>query len=488
MINSLPKHSGSYFVKDNINNLQFKIHFRAINNLLKLPKYNVPTESNNESFVSKRTIENSPADDDKIVLLKWQQKVFSANECQLYSDLKNCTNDQQKKYHDEIIKEKDRDKKHTKKKRQRKQAKTEVEETTAKGNFIFTYVHEDHFFPNNEQVHKFSGQMKEVEGEPFEQMFVYAALKPDTQLAVLRWFKQDRLLYIYPDFTATQDQPYFIEINSDYRHLYSYGIEDISPKAIAPPSEQEQFLYLPELPAHWRIEDELVTKFVMPPKRTQRCAILFTINDVSGFEYDNVHVHYRIKLPENTILEEGLLDATTHTASNWGSNTTQHIGLTWQITLLCEEQFDPSQYLRIFFEVISIDSWERERVEGFSHYNLNLLQPCNSTVKLTCIRPVESLLESINRYFIGGRRKFDYEQFVCEFSEDEVAGGMSNFHCRYGGHMQNSGQLSFTCQMLTQRNCELLNPCLSRSSGMTLDDIMMAYKEARRRLEAVALK
>ncbi|KAM7349084.1 Meckel syndrome, type 1 [Cochliomyia hominivorax] len=481
MMNSLPKQSGIYFIKDNIKNLQFKIHFRSINTLLKLPKYNNPEHFHNESF--HKASEDSSKDENEIVLIKWQQKIFSANECELYSDLKNCTSDQQRKYH-ETLKSKEKDRKQTKKKR-RKQTKPDDEESTEKGNFIFTYVQEDNFIPPDELNKNVNGKMGSFLDQSFEQMFVYAALKPDTQLVVLKWFSQDRLLHIYPDFSDCQDQPYLIEIDSDYKHLYSYGIEDVSPKALLSSYEQEQFLYLPELPTHWRIEDEYCKKFSMPPKRTQRCAILFTINHVSGFQYDNIHVRYHIQIPENIILEEGLLDATSHSAS--GFNSTIHIGLTWQITLLCEEQFDPSQSLRIFLEVISIDSWERERIEGYSHYSLKLLQPCNFTVSLNCIRPVESFLESLNRYFIGGRRKFNYERYVCDLDKDKQPEGVTDFQCRYGGRMQNSGQLSLTCQMLTQRNCELLNPCTSRTSGMTLDDIMMAYKEARRRLEAVAL-
>lgn len=483
MLNSIPKHSGVYAVKDNIKNLQFKIRFRSINTLLKLPKYNVTEQYRNETIISPRTTESAPADEDKIVHIKWQQKLFSATECELYSDLKNCTNEQQKKYH-EMLKSKDKDKKQSKKKR-RKQHKVEEDEDKDKGNFIFTYVQEDNFMPPDELNRNISGKMKEYVEEPVEQMFVYAALKPDTLLVALKWFSQDGLLYIYPDFSEAQNLPYFIEIDSDYRHLYSYGIEDISPKSLLTTTEQEQFLYLPELPTHWRIEDEYGKKFTMPPKRTQRCAILFTINEVSGFQYENIHVRYHIQLPENTILEEGLIDACSHSASS--PNQIIHIGLTWQITLLCEEQFDPSQNLWIFFEIISIDSWERERVEGFTHYSLKLMQPCQTTVTLNCIRPVESFLESINRYFIGGRRKFDYERFICEKAKENEGEEITYFHCRYGGRMQNSGQLSLTCQMLTQRNCELLNPCTSRTSGMTLDDIMMAYKEARRRLEAVTL-
>lgn len=479
----MPKHSGIYFVKDNIINLQFKIHVRSINTLLKLPKYTVSENISSNLSIPEKRIKNPLPDDEKIVLIKWQQKLFSLTECELFSDIKNCTNDQQRKYY-EMIKEKDRAKKHTKKKGQRKQAKAEVD-TNFVCNFIFTYVNEDNFVPNINQDKNLTGKIKYHGENSFEEMFVYAALKPDTQLAVLRWFKEERLLYIYPDFTDSESQPYFIEIDSDYRHLYSYSIEDVSPKGLTS-CGQEQFLFLPELPTHWRLEDDLSKNFAMPPKRTQRCAIIFTIKNLSGFEYDNIHVRYHIQLPENIILEEGILDATSHSASSCDSNSNQYIALTWQITVLCKEQFKPSQHLRIFFEIISIDSWERERIEGFSNYSLNLLQPCHHTVKLSCIRPVETFFETLNRYFIGGRRKFDYQNFVCEQAKDKEENNITNFHCRYGERMQNSGQLSLSCQVLTQRNCELLNPCSNRTSGMTLDDIMMAYKEARRRLEAVS--
>ena len=492
MLNSIPKHSGIYSVKDNINNLKIKIHFQAINSLLKLDKFNFPSSQGNDwhsgAKVNKTLDEN--IDEYHMVIINWQQKLFSSNEYELYGDLKNCVTDQHQKYYEIIKSEREsitgRDKKQTgKKKRQRKQTKVQDEVREAKGNFIFTYIQEDNFVPSVDTTNE-SKTIKDKE-EFCEVMYIYAALKPDTQLVVLKWYNRDRLLYIYPDFTVSHNQPYFIEIDSDYRHLYSYGIEDNSKKFTLSANEQAQFLYLPELSTHWRLDDDCFKRFEMPPKRTQRFAIIFTVNEATGFEYDNVHIRYHIKLPENTLLEEGLLDAASHTATGSYFNSLLHIGLTWQITVLCEEQFDPSQQLFVFFEVISIDSWERERLEGFCHFSLNLLQPCQHFVKLHCIRPVESFMESLSRYFIGGRRQFDYKSFICDRPEDKESGNSSNFHCRYGGRMQNSGELNLTCQVLRQRNCELLNSCSSRTSGMTLDDIMMAYKEARRRLEAAAL-
>ncbi|XP_073828065.1 Meckel syndrome, type 1 [Musca autumnalis] len=489
MFNSLPKHSGAYYLKDGIENLQIKLHFRIIGSLLKLPKFEFYNKQAVVDSCKSGNLTEATEDDDNAtttITLKWQQKILSEVERELYKDERNCIFQHHKKYH-QLLKEEERvakDKeKMSRKKRHKKSTKTETtEEMETKENIIFTYIHEDNFKPKEEEEYGILKRPTESI-EPCEVMYIYAALKPDTQLVVMKWFSKRGLFYIYPDFNQFQIQPYYIELDTDYRHLYAYGIEDISPKAKPIKKETEEFLYLPELTTHWLYEDEVTKKFSMPPKRTQRCAILFTIQEVIGFQYDNIHIRYLIKIPTNTLLEEGLLEASTHSASHHKGRT--HIGYTWQITILCDEHFDPSECLVIYFEIISIDSWLRERTEGYCHHSLRLLKPFEHNVDLQCLLPTESLIDSLNCYFIGGRRKFDYQRFVEDRKGEEIGGKV---HCRYGVRMRNSGQLKLTCQSLTQRNCELLNPCASRTSGMTLDDIMMAYKEARKRLEAITLK
>ncbi|XP_005179613.1 tectonic-like complex member Mks1 [Musca domestica] len=496
MFSSHPKHSGVYYLKDGIENLQIKVNFRSIGSLLQLPKFEFhnkqgvgyPWKTGNFTATSGDDGDNSLT----TVTLKWQQKILSQVEREIYREEKNCILEQHKKYHQQLkeeeraanLKEKG---KSSRKKRHKKSVKIDTPEVQASewNNIIFSYIEADHFQPKDDPVYSSKVSKKLLDAtEPCESMYIYAALKPDTQLVAMKWFAKQNLFYIYPDFNQFDIQPYYIELDTDYRHLYVYGIEDISSKFKPEKKETEEFLYLPELSTHWLYEDELSKKFSMPPKRTQRCAILFTIQEVSNLEYDNIHIRYSIKLPPNTLLEEGLLEASTHSASHNSDST--HIGYTWQITVLCEEHFDPSDCLRIYFEVISIDSWLRERTEGYCHHTLRLLKPFCHDVELQCLLPTESLIDSMNRYFIGGRRKFDYVRFVDDRNGKEE--DSDTVHCRYGVRMRNSGQLKLTCQALTQRNCELLNPCASRTSGMTLDDIMMAYKEARRRLEAIAFK
>ena len=107
MLNSIPKHSGIYLVKDNINNLKIKMHFQAINSLLKLDKFNFPNTQANDwhSGAKDNRMLDENNDEYHMVIIKWQQKLFGPNEYELYSDLKNCVTDQHKKYF-EIIKSK----------------------------------------------------------------------------------------------------------------------------------------------------------------------------------------------------------------------------------------------------------------------------------------------------------------------------------------------------------------------------------------------
>ncbi|XP_036338528.1 Meckel syndrome type 1 protein homolog [Rhagoletis pomonella] len=503
MFHKLPKHTGIYNIRDNIEFLEFDVHFRHINSLLTLPKFE-PSRNNTNKSAAKEGERHQQSEKDNVICvtrIRWQQKLLSPSEAELYKDARNCVTETHKEYHQWLIEDdvptetssggaasNDVSKRGKRKKRQKRQKKSGKVEERAQSRWgqIFTYVHEDHFTPHGSD-HVTTGSGAEQHSntlasapEPLQLMYVYAALTPDTQLLSLAWHPQMRQLRIYPDFNDFEVNPYYIEIDTDYRHLYAYAVHNVSQRRRL--TNPAPFLQLPELATHWQEERDLSDLFAMPPKRTTRVALLFELRTASGFSYDNIHARYHIQLPPHTLLEEGLLHASTHGCSPSYTNGECYFGYNWQLTVLCEEEFNTAHLLHIYFELISIDSWERERVEGYAHYSTFLLAGWNS-VKLQCLRPAESLLDSFSRYLIGGRRKFDYMRFYTDTNEDDEP-----MQCRYGCRMESTGELELTCQRFTQRNCELLQPCPNRTSGMTLDDIMLAYREARRRLEAVVLK
>ncbi|XP_011187030.1 tectonic-like complex member Mks1 [Zeugodacus cucurbitae] len=497
MNHTFPKHTGIYNISDNIEYLELEVNFRHINSLLKLPKFDLTRINVNNNSSTKKS-ESFEQTDDTISLTKirWQEKLLSPNEIELYKDERNCITDTQKKYNQWLLDAGvtgvtpartssvvEGNKRRHNKKSNKKSLKLESLSIDRWGE-VFTYVHEDNFRPNNSAQLLINNKTEKssfagvAEGHT-EFMYIFAAISPYIQLMSLAWYPALRQLHVYPDFNDFIVNPYYIEIDTDYRHLYAFAVHNVSKRRyVASPTP---YLQLPELTAHWQEERNLSTLFDMPPKRTTRISLLFELRKASGFSYDNIHVRYHIQLPANTILEEGVLHASTHACSPTSNNVECHFGYNWQMTLLCEEEFNPAHLLHIYFEIISIDSYGRDRIEGYAHYSTYLLTGSNSA-ELQCLRPAESILDTLTRYLIGGRRQFDYMRFYTDTDND------TKLKSRYGFRMESTGQLEFNCQCFTQRNCELLQPCKNKTSGMTLDDIMLAYREARRNLEAVVLK
>ncbi|XP_018789854.1 PREDICTED: Meckel syndrome type 1 protein [Bactrocera latifrons] len=496
MSHIFPKHTGIYNILDNIEYLELEVHFRHINSLLKLPKFDRAFIGTNINSLTKN-IESFKQTEDATCLrrIRWQEKLLSPSEIELYKDERICLTDTQKKYNQWLLEAGVSEvssghsssvnvgNKRCHKKRNKKSRKAEFSSKERWGE-IFTYVHEDDFHPDNgallsngDKIEKQTRFDEHVAAQQF--MYIFAAISPDTQLVSLAWYPELRQLHIYPDFNDFAVNPYYIQVDTDYRHLYAFAVHNVSKRRhVANPTT---YLRLPELTAHWQEERDLNTLFDLPPKRTTRISFLFELRQASGFSYDNIHVRYQIKLPANTILEEGVLNASTHASSPGPANIDCFFGYNWQLTLLCEEHFDPAHLLHIYFEVISIDSWGRERIEGYAHYSTYLSTGSNSA-KLMCLCPADGILETLTRYLIGGRRLFDFMSFYTDNDRDTL------IKSRYGCRIQTTGQLELNCQCFRQRHCELLTPCTNKTSGMTLDDIMLAYRESRRRLEAVVLK
>lgn len=488
MFNKHPKRTGIYHIKDNINNLEIRIKLRHVNTLLKLPKQydlnKILSGSQNSEGVEQEV---------KVEVIKWQQKLLSSKEVSLYKDYNNCQTEAQKHYH-QILKEEEefRELQHAKRLKTRKKLKkrgqlkgVELNEDKQSGieglNGIYTYVQLDNYVPlENQNILQHS---KFLENQATEKMFIYAEL-PDLQLVCLEWNVEKKLLYIYPDFNNFENNPYFIEIDTDYRHLYTYAVENVSKKR---EFELNHFLQLPELETlqpHWLTEEDLNVQFQMPPRRKKRLSLLFELKSAKEFYISPafMHVRYYIDLPDDIILEEGILEASSHAAelTPQGSCSWSYV---FQIVVLCSDdvqQQNATSALKLYLELLSIDGWQRERLEGYAFY-LCPLEAGNDTVQLCCCRPAENWLESLNRRFIGGRKLFDFKKFFNDDSEDALKN-------RSGCRMQSMGQLELSCQKICQRNCDLLQPCRNRNSGMTLDDIMLAYREARKRLEAIVLK
>lgn len=178
-------------------------------------------------------------DDVEDITLRWQEKRLSQFEIDYYSSVENCKTDVQKKYNQIIINKR-------------------LKENAGKCK-IFTYVTEDNYTVDENSL-KFSSLRKNCENSTessdelflnkksiifespqdeiiknryknvtdFQTMHIMADLDDEVVLFTIKWRSADRSLIVYPDFNDIDTNPYFIEIDSDSRHMYHYGITNLS--------------------------------------------------------------------------------------------------------------------------------------------------------------------------------------------------------------------------------------------------------------------
>lgn len=136
--------------------------------------------------------------------------------------------------------------------------------------------------------------------------------------------------------------------------------------------------------------------------------------------------------------------------------------------------------VKIIYEVISIDSWSRERSEGYAVYNIPFLAG-RFIEKVDFYRDLgdDTWLNWLERYFIGGRRKLNTGQ---------------NSLNLYGNRTQSTGQLTICRNVIVQRNVDEIDASdfeRSKSSMRqsqrlpTISNILLTYHRAREKLESI---
>ncbi|BFG03059.1 Meckel syndrome type 1 protein homolog [Drosophila madeirensis] len=387
-------------------------------------------------------------------------------------------------------------------------------------------------------------EARQLHADGFQVMYVYADLQEDTLLVTLRYSPALGLLYVYPDFTCSaDDMDYEVMIDrvDDCRQLYCYGFQSTPPLEAVGAEEwnlqmealmlnkrnaedhqgkkehvqSNELVPLPANPTSQELLDyfhrqrslskelRVLSNFATPPNRMRRVSLLLDIQEAQHFEHPNIHVRYHIQPPPHTLVETMFtgtnpvpLRGATSTCMDAGDARCAHLAHCWQLTLLCEEQFDPVHLLHIYFEVISIDGWQRERCEGYTHFACSLVDPLpplsGEGLRLPCIRPMGNWLDTLNRYFLGGRQNFDFVAFFRGRSKPQ-----STLNSRLSldtvNAMRNTGSLLFRIRKLQQRQPEMLHQ-LKMQLGLnsseesetdkasTLDEVISAFIQARDRI------
>ncbi|XP_058122744.1 uncharacterized protein LOC131293677 [Anopheles ziemanni] len=443
--------TGVYRTRSPISKLQFRLTIQKIHSLI-----DIPTMKGLNMNLNKEEIPENNSKESRLVY--WQEKVFSQHEIKYYGFKENCKTERQKLYY--------------------KRFKLESNMPS----MLFTYVEGDNFSPDdldNQTQHR----LTDVLLVDKQSMYLMADLGEDVLMFSIQWFPKEGMLLVYPDFNRMSIDPYYHEVRGSNLQMYHYSLEKCTAKG--------NILEAHNIPTHVVATSMKKTldalplardeRFIMPKHLKQNLLILLEIVSASEFKYDKIHVRYQIVLPTDvkTTEENATLLGSTHSSkNNIGNWQFGHCHELFLIMSECEEMHN--SILSIFFEVIAIDSCQREKYLGFCHLSIQL-RPTKSEVTLNVIKLTHCSMsfDRLEEFLVGNRREIDLTSFYGKKNISVLS--------RYGHETIASGNVKIRYQVVRQHQPNVLNEGFYKanivSKNVSLTELVAKYNAARERLE-----
>ncbi|XP_059685136.1 tectonic-like complex member MKS1 isoform X3 [Gavia stellata] len=460
----------------------------------------------------------------------WQEKLFSQFEVDLYQNEAACQTPLDRQYHEEILKlekaggrkncriftytdhdrftnleehcQKVTDSEHEVPSylaermanvRRRRQDRRPIEASSLKSKII-TWEPSEDFIKNNHVINT-----------PVQTMYIMGDLGPYGKLGhreyehVLCTIKVDGngVITVKPDFTGTKGA-YRIELDGEKREVWKYTIENVSVQVQPEEEEREQRVFRDLYSRHKEYLSGLVgSEFEMTLPGTLRLFVNGEIVSAQGYEYDNLYVHFFLELPNqwsSPAFQQ--LSGVTQTCATKTVGCDNVAYFCYPFTLeMFFTQGDESedslpQWPVLYFEVLSLDFWQRYRVEGYG----SLVLPASPGLHMLTIptwRPVElGTVAELRRFFIGGSPELEditYVRIPSTFKGERLS--------RFGFRTETTGSVTFRLYCLQQSKAFLETSALRQRMQSILDrlggfsqqssvyNVLEAFQRARRRMQ-----
>ncbi|KAK2111292.1 Pleiotropic negative transcriptional regulator [Saguinus oedipus] len=331
------------------------------------------------------------------------------------------------------------------------------------------------------------------------------------------------VITVKPDFTGLKG-PYRIETEGEKQELWKYTIDNVSP--LAQPEEEEQerrvlkdlglhlefwFGLFPQLYGrHKEYLSSLVgTDFELTVPGALRLFVNGEVVSAQGYEYDNLYVHFFVELPatsELTISGLWLSDWSSPAFQQLSGVTqtcaTKSLGMdkvayfsypfTFEAFFLHEDESTDAlpEWPVLYCEVLSLDFWQRYRVEGYGAVVLPAT-PGSHTLTVSTWRPVElGTVAELRRFFIGGSLELEdlsYVRIPGSFKGERLS--------RFGLRTETTGTVTFRLHCLQQSRAFMESSSLRKRMRSVLDrlegfsqqssihNVLEAFRRARRRMQ-----
>ncbi|XP_030392459.1 Meckel syndrome type 1 protein isoform X2 [Gopherus evgoodei] len=505
-----------YRSRDPVRNLRIRVHIQRVTSAsLLLQQLQPPAGQQGKELISLATFSSHPAasgycpGDEEEAVIGWQEKLFSQFEVDLYQHESACQTPLDRQYHQEILK---------------------LEKSGGRKNDrIFTYTDHDRFTNLEERCQKVTSSEQEVpsflvermanlrrrrqdrrpaEGSvlksriitwkpseefiknnhvintPVQTMYIMGDLGPYGMLGhreyehVLCTVKVDGngVITVKPDFTSTKGA-YRIELDGEKRELWRYTVENASAQVQQEEEEREQRMFRDLYSRHKEYLNGLVgSDFEM----TLPGALRLFVNGEIGWS--------------SPAFQQ--LSGVTQTCATktLGRDNVAYFSypFTLEMFFTQEDESEGSlpQWPVIYFEVLSLDYWQRYRVEGYGSVVLPAA-PGFHTLTAPTWRPTElGTVSELRRFFIGGSPELEDMTYV-------RVPGIFKGKClsRFGFRTETTGSVTFRLHCLQQSKAFLESSALRKRMQSVLDQlggfsqqnslysVLEAFQRARRRMQ-----
>ncbi|XP_072738086.1 tectonic-like complex member MKS1 isoform X2 [Ciconia boyciana] len=377
--------------------------------------------------------------------------------------------------------------------RRRRQDRRPIEASSLKSKII-TWEPSEEFVKNNHVINT-----------PVQTMYIMGDLGPYGKLGhreyehVLCTVKVDGngVITVKPDFTGTKGA-YRIELRGEKREVWKYTIENASVQVQPEEEEREQCVFRDLYSRHKECLSGLVgSEFEMTLPGTLRLFVNGEIVSAQGYEYDNLYVHFFLELPNqwSSAAFQQLSGVTQTCATKTvGWDNVAYFCYPFTLEMFFTQGDEPEdslpQWPVLYFEVLSLDFWQRYRVEGYG----SLVLPASPGLHMLTIptwRPVElGTVAELRRFFIGGSPELEditYVRIPSTFKGERLS--------RFGFRTETTGSVTFRLYCLQQSKAFLETSALRQRMQSVLDrlggfsqqssvyNVLEAFQRARHRMQ-----
>ncbi|KAM4701758.1 tectonic-like complex member MKS1 [Discoglossus pictus] len=524
-----------YRSRDPIKNLKIKVLLQRVSPVSALVQ-RVQDEEGNRGDLQLRTLSSSrgtsgyrPDDDEEEAVICWQEKLFSKFEYDLYQNEAVCRTPLDRQYHQDVLslersggrKNKriftytDYDR-YTNLEEHSQSVTTSEQETptflaermanvrrrrqdrrpldgVGMRNRLVTMEPSEDFIRNNHIINT-----------PVQTMYIMGDLGPAGNLGckenehVLCTIRVDSngVITLKPDVTNTKG-PYRLEVEGQKRELWKYMLQHVSESVQKEEQEREQHIYNDLYNRHKEYLNSLVgSDFEMPPTGSLRLFVNGEIVSAQDYDYDKLYVHFFLELPKHWS-SPGFQELSGVTQSckskTIGRESVGYFSYPFSFEVFLAEEAESEelpQWPVLYFEVLSLDFWQRYRVEGYGSVVLPQTPGMHILTAQTW-RPVElGTVSELRRFFIGGSPELEdltYIRIPGTFQGERLS--------RFGFRTETTGSVTFRFHCIHQSRSFLDSSSLRRRMQSVLDrlgstsqqssihSVLDAFQKARKRMQ-----